>query len=364
MSIRVGITTLKLTNKEYKTDKERKKHGNLTKVCQEAMSERQSTDPDLDRSKSHLNEYINFDMNTSGDYTDGKSLADDINKTVRYMSKKQVEEGGKKIRDDAVIGFALIVKPSADSDFGKMSPEDQERFLDDSFDVLFELQPMLVRGTFCRARHKEEGNTHDHYIGMPITEDGRLCGKEFFSLKSYAIFNREYPRKMRELGWDVEDLVGYDPDPDYTDEQLADYKSKHIDSKREKQHAVSSRKYKARKEREKVKALQEELEKNRLENERILSEREQLTDQNRQITENAQVEANDIIAEARAEADRIIAEANEKATHHIKQRVASFDKFTLNAVKEKKERMDRFTADLTGPLQEEEEKSHDPYGKI
>ena len=56
MGIRVGIPILKLS----KNAKATKRKGDARKVALESFKERYSKDPDLDRSRSHLNVYTGF----------------------------------------------------------------------------------------------------------------------------------------------------------------------------------------------------------------------------------------------------------------------------------------------------------------
>ena len=221
-----------------------KRKGNLKAVACEALEERYCSDVDYDPTKTEQNVYEGI--------TSGEELTRVITEEAEAYSEQQKANGKRALRKDAIIGFACIVKPSEDF-IDSLSEEEKERFWEDSNYVMRDI--LGDSNIKSRVRHKDEGAEHEHYFGMPYTKDGRLCGKEFFSLKTYKRFNAEYPRRMRACGWDIDDCIVYDEEQAATDEG---YKARHIQSKKEKKHGLSSAKYKANKDRERIADLEEE----------------------------------------------------------------------------------------------------------
>lgn len=234
---KVGITMLKLNNGYGKG----RRKGNLKAVACEALEERCCSDEDY-------NPALTVD-NTYEGITSGEELTRVITEEAEEYSRKQKENVGRSLRKDAIIGYACIVKP--DSDFiNGLDEEEEERFWENSNEIMRDI--LGERSIKSRVRHTDEYADHEHYFGMPYTKNGKLCGKDFFSLKLYKKFNEEYPRRMRAMGWDIEDCTVYDTE---TAESDPEYKSRHIAKKKEKPHGESSAKYKQRKKDEEIAEL-------------------------------------------------------------------------------------------------------------
>ena len=45
---------------------------------------------------------------------------------------------------------------------------------------------------------------------MGYTKSGELCVDKVINPKLYKKLNQEYPHRMREMGWDIEDCTTYD----------------------------------------------------------------------------------------------------------------------------------------------------------
>lgn len=274
---KVGITILKLNNGYGRG----KRKGNLKAIACEALEERNCSDTDYNADNTNENIYEGI--------TSGEELTRVITEEAEAYSVKQKANGGRALRSDAIIGYACIVKPSSDY-INNLSDEQRELFWQDSNAVM---DNILGNTTISSVIHKDEAAEHQHRFGMPYTKSGKLCGKEFFSLKLYHRFNDEYPRQMRALGWDIDDCTVYDKEQADIDPE---YKARHI-SEKKKKHGLSSAKYKALKDKEKNDELHEEIDYLRkgkdelrqkvsqeqaqskkllLENERLLSEKREL----------------------------------------------------------------------------------------
>lgn len=236
---KVGITCLKLNNGYGRG----KKKGNLKAVSCEALEERQCSDEDYDPSKTCYNYYEGI--------TSGEELTRVITEEAEEYSRKQKAKGKRALRKDAITGYAVIVKPEGEFISG-LTPEEEERFWNDSNSIM---RDILGEQTIkSRVRHVDEAYNHEHYFGMPYvvdkkTGETKLCGKEFFSLKMYKRFNSEYPKRMREMGWDIDECVVYDEEQAETDEG---YKERHIKSKKEKGYGLTATKFKEKKKNEEI----------------------------------------------------------------------------------------------------------------
>lgn len=240
---KVGMPYLKLDRKDHFVEKERKdKHsGNTKAVVMEALKERQSSDPDLDRTKTPLNKYYGIES--------GEELVTMLETSADEYTITDKKGRKRHLRSDANIGFAVICKP--DSDYiNSLSKERQEQFFDDSYEVM--KQMLEKRGLMVDAAviHYDEVSPHMHVFGHdPEYNMGRK-----FDLNMREQMNRGYyPVEMRKRGWDVEDLPrNYDPDHAKTlnEEELKAYKATCRANR--KKHGQSAKTYKAEKDAQKI----------------------------------------------------------------------------------------------------------------
>lgn len=194
--------------------KQGQKHrANGRKIFEEFGNERYTTSETIDRSRSRLNVYDGF--------TSGGEAWDSMCETARSYRVKCKMKNGKSseraLRSDAVIGYAVIFNPPHDMCV-EWTDEEYEKFYSDSWDVLCEIQPHLFRPSMdnavMSAEHFDEDKDserdgkytrHAHVGGNAVDEDGRYCGN-LIDAKLCADINLNYPRLMRERGWDLEDL--------------------------------------------------------------------------------------------------------------------------------------------------------------
>lgn len=238
MGIRVGIPVLKLSKNATAT----KRKGDARKVALESFKERYSKDKDLDRSRSHLNVYTGFQK--------GKDLYEFWEKEA----SGHLDAKGRKLRSDAVIGYSFIIKPDKES-MDKMAESERLQFLEDSMNILSDLFQSHGLPIDATALHRDESNEHIHAFG----HDPEYKAGKKIDIRLYGMLNREYPKRMRELGYDVEDLTVYDSEKadNMTEEEKADYKEEVLQRKKAKKDAGrSSNQYKADKLAEKEKELQ------------------------------------------------------------------------------------------------------------
>lgn len=194
---------MKLNNGHYSSSNET--HGNLGSVACEAGEERWCSDPDLDRTKTKDNIYLT-------EYKSGLELEADINAEIDALSEemKKTSKNHRGLRKDCIRAFGGIVKP--DEEFmSQLSLEEQEQFFRDAFEVLngyFGTNPKTNQPNIRMAViHKDEGNMHLHYIGVPYNNEGRLCADDIFKPKLYKWLNEGFVDEMRQKGWNLEKCV-------------------------------------------------------------------------------------------------------------------------------------------------------------
>lgn len=249
--MKVGLPIMKLDNLDH--FKYKSKHiGNAKAITCEALSERHSPDEDLDPSKTKDNIYI-------GGFTSGEKLVDFW---TQMASKYRVncKDGKKKrLRKDAGIGFAGIVKPNID-EFKNFDTDTKVKFLRESLTILENFFKEKGGIIDCAVIHLDEKEVHMHYFGHDPEYKVR---DKFTSLPFYKTLNTEYPKQMEQLGYDVEVLKGYQEDIEgMNEDEIREYKIKHM---AENKHGRSSREYKADK-------RLEELDRQIAKRERLLAE--------------------------------------------------------------------------------------------
>lgn len=266
MGWKVGITTLKLTNQRSKKSRA-KRTGFLRAVACEGMSERWGKDEDIDRNRSRFNTYTGI--------TSGVALAEAMTKEAAEYSAQRKAAGGRVLRADAAIGWAMILKPPAEI-INTMPPEQQIKFFVDSDKIITSI--MGADNIRATALHRDEQAPHKHYFGMGYTQNGELCIDKVINPKLYKKLNQEYPQKMREMGWDIEDCVVYDTEKvkSMTEDEAAAYKTECRTKRRQKKSGLDSKTYKAKKE---VEKLEKEREKARLSRDLALAAAQQAKQQ-------------------------------------------------------------------------------------
>lgn len=238
MGIRVGIPVLKLSRNAKAT----KRKGDARKVALEAFNERYSKDQDLDRVQSKNNIYTGFKS--------GKDL-------YAYWEKEasgHLDTKGRHLRSDAVIGYTFIIKPDMES-MENMTQAERVKFLQESMNILSGLFQSRGLEIDASALHLDEVNEHMHVFG----HDTEYKAGKKIDIRLFGMLNKEYPKRMRALGYDVEDLTVYDSEKAdaMTEEEKADYKEEVLQRKKAKKNAGrSSSKYKEEKLAEKENELQ------------------------------------------------------------------------------------------------------------
>lgn len=145
------------------------------------------TNPDIDKSKSAFN----YDLLNSNKI--------DYNKQVKKIIESQ-KEGTRKIRKDAVLVNEFLVT-SDKPFFEKLSPVQEKAFFKESAEFFKERygEQNIVFATV----HIDEKTPHMH-IGVVPMRDGKLQGKNVFNRKELLAIQEEFPKRMKEKGFDLE----------------------------------------------------------------------------------------------------------------------------------------------------------------
>lgn len=191
MGWKIGLPSLKLNNAGVKS----KSCGDFGHVAAEALKERKGHDPDIDPERAALNRYEGFETAAA------------LQKYSREHVEQLRDAKGRKLRSDAVVMCATVLKPPA-AYMATLSHEDQLRMLDDAYEAFAEI--VGEDNIKSRADHFDEQGGHTHVFWEPMTADGRLCAKEVHNLKFFRRVNQELPAKLRERGWDIDDCEMYD----------------------------------------------------------------------------------------------------------------------------------------------------------
>lgn len=150
--------------------------------------ERESkTNPDIDRSKSHLN----YDL------VNPEKI--DYNKHVKEMIESQ-KTGTRKTRKDAVLVNELLIT-SDSAFFERLEPDQQKRFFEESHKLFSERYG--AQNIAYATVHMDERTPHMH-LGVVPMRDGKLQGKNVFNRVELQWIQDEFPIHMQKQGFDLQ----------------------------------------------------------------------------------------------------------------------------------------------------------------
>lgn len=150
--------------------------------------ERESkTNPDIDSSRSHLN----YDL------VNQEKI--DYNKRVKEIIDSQISST-RKIRKDAVLVNELIIT-SDRGFFDGLSEKEQKRFFEESYKLFSERYG--TQNIAYATVHFDEKTPHLH-MGVVPMKDGKLQGKNVFNRQELQWIQDEFPKHLREKGFEVE----------------------------------------------------------------------------------------------------------------------------------------------------------------
>lgn len=203
MGYNVGMPTMKLDRNFHPENigKKNVKIGNARSVLLEALSERNCKDEDYDADLTADNIYWGCQS--------GEELAKRWTEDADAYVKTDKNGKQKHLQKNAIIGFAGICKPEMEL-MNNLSDDEIKKFMVDSAGIIQDIYKSRGMDIDSFVVHMDEGNPHMHYFGH---DDEYRLGRKM-NLGLYKALNHEYPKRMQELGWDINDL---DRESEYRD---------------------------------------------------------------------------------------------------------------------------------------------------
>lgn len=194
------------------------------------------------RKSLNSDKYKDYFKNEDIDWNRTKDNVDNIKK--RYLDDNQTSivdavknkfdneyKGSRKPRKDAVLVRELIIQfKDDDKDFEEMTPEEQKKFIKNSFKGFRATNKYLDKefdnNIVGASVHLDESNPHMHVYIVPITPDGRLSQGEYFSKRDLTRRHKEL-RRVVDNATDDEFDVNYDNKSSFVDKSynIHDYKT-------------------------------------------------------------------------------------------------------------------------------------------
>lgn len=214
MSARVGIPCMKCSI--HPSQSVNKKSGKKSRTCgvssawKEMNDERLGRDETIDKGMTHLNVWM--------DGSSDMDLVDQVKKEIERTDEERRLAGKRGLRSDAVSVIAIIEKPNMDY-MKDLTYEQRVEFLNKSHevmkDLLYEWNPNWK--VLASVQHHDEFrglSAHNHTLVMVSTKDkdglSNMCAFKEYNLKFFTHINKNYPARMRSLGFDVEDVRTFD----------------------------------------------------------------------------------------------------------------------------------------------------------
>ena len=207
---RMGYRVVPQMVKLVKGEGDEKHRANGGKILREMYQERYGKTVTIDREYSYLNEYVGA---TSGDEMWDKLIDEADN--YKIVSIRKGKEYRRALPEKSTIGMSVIFKLPYEYS-AQLSVAENAKFYSDTEDVLAELYPDVFAKKNIRGYtiHRDEGipnsdiekgSEHKHQVYVPRDRNDRYCGN-LVDVKMFANICKQYPAKMREKGWDFEDL--------------------------------------------------------------------------------------------------------------------------------------------------------------
>ena len=305
-----------------KTGARQKHRANGKAILGEGGKERHSASETLDRTRSHLNKYEGFD---SG-FACWDAMCFDAEKYRTLARGKDGVMHERRLKSDAVIGSAVIIKPPVDmcKDWDDAA---YQKFYSDSWDALCSVEPRIFSNKNIRmkAEHYDEGIAKDarnfvrhlHIYSDSKDESGNYCGN-YIDAKMFIKINASYPAFMRSRGWDLDDLDVTDWDRAKTD---LEYRRERNQKRRKQGRSVN--KYVQDKYAQKLAEVKEQGEQIEAIGDRLLQqahdERTRAENDGNAIRRNARKKAQDLKTAAENDAEKIREDAKKAADEYQRQ---------------------------------------------
>ena len=210
-------------------------------ICAEMGADRISSSEIIRHEDSKHNTYTNYIDGEN--FSSGFKLWDYIEKQgdtieVKCTDKRTGQEviRYRKSKADAVLGYAYVIKPPAEVT-EQWTDEQKAKFYEDSFDAMCEIMPEVFshENRLFTAIHVDEGfslaDEHLHGAGIPRNADGKYTGN-LIDAKHLSLMQQEFPKHMRDKGWDIEDNDVTDWQKYNTDKQYRDERKVYLEQKK------------------------------------------------------------------------------------------------------------------------------------
>jgi len=138
----------------------------------------------------------------------GRTPDERFNNRLADYNHRKKDGSMRKLREDAVLLRGLILQPSADL-FENKSLEEKKKmmkeFAHDAMPFIFKSfgGTKNIIGT---SVHFDETNPHLHTAFMPMTDDGKLSQKHFFTGPAQLRqFHKDFRKHMNDKGWSFDE---------------------------------------------------------------------------------------------------------------------------------------------------------------
>lgn len=185
----------------------RSKTCSISKAWAEMNDQRLGIDPDIDRTRTHQNVWMD------GDSSD--KLEEQVRQKIEEINQQRREEGCRALRKDAVSVIQIIEKPPIDY-MRTLSYEEKKQFLYDSHSATTELikQWNPKWQILESVQHHDEMSAHNHTMILLTTLDANshptFNAKQEVNRSFFRHINEHYPEKMREFGYAIDNCRMYD----------------------------------------------------------------------------------------------------------------------------------------------------------
>lgn len=155
--------------------------------------------------ESHSNPDIDYERSA-----DNYELCDHVTGSYAEAIQNRIDDLllVKAVRKDAVHMCGLIVS-SGSAFFEKLSPEDTQRFFEESAAFLADF--VGPENVISAKVHMDEKTPHMHFLHVPVTPDGRLNANKIYTRESLKMLQTELPRHLQNRGFDLQRGVEQEP---------------------------------------------------------------------------------------------------------------------------------------------------------
>lgn len=214
MGYKVGIPVMKCSL--HPSQQVNSRTGKAAKTCgveaawREMNDERVGRDVTIDRDLTRNNVWM---VGSTSD-----DLPKKVQKEIDRINEERRSAGKRALRRDTVSVIQIVEKPPVEF-MQTLSPEEQKQFLQDSHVVMSDLIHEWNSDWRILAavqHHDEWGgrspHTHTMIMTSTVDENGlpAMNAKKEVNLKFYNHINKQYPERMRQFGYDIENCRTYD----------------------------------------------------------------------------------------------------------------------------------------------------------